>query len=87
MQRHATGRLVLDEKSRHEHAAPAEPESFLAKLRREFPHWGILAETPVAPWVAIRGSLELKANDGIELRKKLLTATGRDGRWRGSRAL
>ena len=91
MRRDAAGRQVLDEGSGHEPEHPAEPDSFLAKLRREFPHWGILTETPIAPWVALRGPLELKASNGIDLREKLLAAAaaaaGRDGRWRGSRAL
>ncbi|MBA9003032.1 hypothetical protein HNR21_001914 [Actinomadura cellulosilytica] len=60
---------------------PCGQDDFLARLRREFPHWAILPGTLRTPWTAVRGRhLELTAADGISLREKPLAATARDRR-------
>jgi hypothetical protein len=59
------------------------PEAFLVQLRREFPHWGILAGVFGKPWRAVQGArVEITAADGITLRENLRAATQHDRRTR-----
>jgi hypothetical protein len=54
----------------------SDAASFLAKLRGEFPYWGILYDPFHNRWWALRGRrLALRESTGIELRDRLLAAT------------
>jgi hypothetical protein len=58
------------------HTTP-DTSTFLAKLRCEFPHWGIVHDPFTPRWWALRGAgIALRAATGIELRERLQAATG-----------
>lgn len=56
--------------------APPKPNEFLCRLRREFPHFGIVVDTRRGVWMAVRGrDLVIRASDGIVLRERLLSVS------------
>jgi hypothetical protein len=61
-------------------ASDCPPDEFLRRLRREFPVWGIVADTRRGVWLAVRGKAlggyTLQGRNGVELRERLLAATG-----------
>lgn len=59
---------------------PTDAAVYLTRLRAEFPHFGILADPARPLWIAVRGNLTIKAAEGIQLRERLLAATGRTAR-------
>jgi hypothetical protein len=56
---------------------PTEPAAILARLRAEFPHFGILADPRRPLWIAVRGNLVIKTTNAVQLRERLLAAIGR----------
>ncbi|MEV5708558.1 hypothetical protein [Actinoallomurus sp. NPDC052274] len=58
-----------------------DPALWLARLRREVPHWGILHD-PFAPaWIAVRGRAHLEVTrTAFELRDRLRPHSGRPER-------
>jgi hypothetical protein len=59
---------------------PPAPDlaAYLARLRAEFPHFGILADPRGGVWIAVRGRhLTIRASSGALLRERLLAATRR----------
>ncbi|GAA0372652.1 hypothetical protein GCM10010151_73260 [Actinoallomurus spadix] len=55
-----------------------DPALWLARLRREFPRWGILHD-PFAPaWIAVRGRAQMEVTrTAFELRDRLRSHSGR----------
>jgi hypothetical protein len=49
----------------------------LARLRAEFPGFGIIADFRRPLWMAVRGEMLIKATDGLQLRECLLGASRR----------
>lgn len=58
------------------HRAP-DASVLLAKLRSEFPHWGIVYDPFGSRWWALRGTgITVRGATGLELGERLRTATG-----------
>jgi hypothetical protein len=55
----------------------SQQAEFLAHLRAEFPHFGIIADFQRPIWMAVRGHILLKAGDGVRLRELLREVTNR----------
>ncbi|MEV5754900.1 hypothetical protein AB0L00_44465 [Actinoallomurus sp. NPDC052308] len=58
-----------------------DPALWLARLRREFPHWGILHDPFASAWIAVRGRAHLEVTrTAFELRDRLRSHAGRPER-------
>lgn len=56
---------------------PTDPGAWLARLRREFPRFGILFDPGTGIWTAVRGQhLTVHAPTAFELRERLREVTG-----------
>ncbi|MBA9005008.1 hypothetical protein [Thermomonospora cellulosilytica] len=56
---------------------PGDAALHLARLRAEFPTFGIIADPRRPLWMAVKGDLVIKAPDSTRLRRRLLAISGR----------